>query len=153
MLFLDVSWVNVIVGWTLLAWSKKRLRFSSDSVHFMSTSSMKRNQESGLWGADFIKDLNELNLDFSNFSDVNLAYENFNHQFTQVYDKHVPLKKRAMVKSPVPYMNSKLRKAVYKKRQLHNVFKTQRSSKSWEQYWKQRNIVTRIKRKSIRNFF
>jgi hypothetical protein len=26
----------------LLAWSKKRLRFSSDSVHFMSTSSMKR---------------------------------------------------------------------------------------------------------------
>jgi hypothetical protein len=39
-------------GWTLLAWSQKRLRFSSDSVHFMSTSSMKRNQESGLWGAD-----------------------------------------------------------------------------------------------------
>jgi hypothetical protein len=28
-----------------------------------------------------------------------------------------------MVKSPVPYMNSKLRKAVYKKRQLHNVLK------------------------------
>jgi hypothetical protein len=26
---------------------------------------------------NFIKDLNELNLDFSNFSDVNLAYENF----------------------------------------------------------------------------
>jgi hypothetical protein len=63
---------------------------------------------------NFIKDLNELNLDFSNFSDVNLAYENFNHQFTQVYDKHVPLKKRGMVKSPVPYMNSKLRKAVIK---------------------------------------
>ena len=58
-----------------------------------------------------------------------------------------------MVKSPVPYMNSKLRKAVYKKRQLHNVFKTQRSSKSWEQYRKQRNIVTKIKRKSIRNYF
>jgi hypothetical protein len=85
---------------------------------------------------NFIKDLNELNLDFSNFSDVNLAYDNFNHQFTEVYDKHVPLKKRSMVKSPVPYMNSKLRKAVYKKRQLHNVFKTQRSSKSWEQYRK-----------------
>jgi hypothetical protein len=35
---------------------------------------------------NFIKDLNELNLDFSNFSDVNLAYDNFNHQFTEVYD-------------------------------------------------------------------
>jgi endonuclease I len=102
----------------------------------------------------FIKDLNELNLDFSNFSDVNLAYNNFNHQFTEVYDKHVPLKKRSMVKYPVPYMNSKLRlKAVYKKRQLHNVFKTQRSFKSWEQYRKQRNIVTKIKIKSFRNYF
>lgn len=72
--------------------------------------------------AHFIKDLNEQNLDFSKLSDVNLAYDNFNHQFTEVYDKHVPLKKRSMVKSPVPYMDSKLRKAVYKKRQLHNVF-------------------------------
>jgi hypothetical protein len=34
-----------------------------------------------------------------------------------------------------------------------NVSKTQRSSKSWEQYRKQRNIVTKIKRKSIRNYF
>jgi hypothetical protein len=49
---LTLAWVNFIEGWTLLTWSKKRLRFSSDSVHFMSTSSMKRNQESGLWGAD-----------------------------------------------------------------------------------------------------
>jgi hypothetical protein len=58
-----------------------------------------------------------------------------------------------MLKSPVPYMNSKHRKAVYKKRQLHNVFKTQRSSKSWEQYRKQRNIVTKIKIRSIRSYF
>ena len=42
MLFLDVWWVKCIVGWTLLTWSKKRLRFSSDSVHFMSTSSMNK---------------------------------------------------------------------------------------------------------------
>ena len=50
--FLNVKSVKILVGWTLLAWSKKRLRFSSDSVHFMSTSSMKRNQESGLSDAD-----------------------------------------------------------------------------------------------------
>ena len=68
MLFLDVSWVNFIVGWTLLSWSKKRLRFSSDSVHFMSTSSMKRNQESGLWGADCM-------ISFSSFPMKMLAYE------------------------------------------------------------------------------
>ena len=46
--------------------------------------------------------LNELNCDFSNFSNVNLAYDNFNHQFTEVYDKHVPLKKRSILKSPGP---------------------------------------------------
>jgi hypothetical protein len=34
-----------------------------------------------------------------------------------------------------------------------NLCKPQRSSKSWEQYRKQRNTVTKIKRKSIRNYF
>ena len=36
-------------GVNIVGKSKKRWRFSSDSVHFMSTSSMKRKQESGLW--------------------------------------------------------------------------------------------------------
>jgi len=54
--------VNFIEG------SKKLLRFSSDSAHFMSTSSMTRNQESGLWGADCM-------ISFSSFPMKMLAYE------------------------------------------------------------------------------
>jgi hypothetical protein len=54
MLVLDVLWVNFIVRWTLLAWSKKQWRFSFESVHFMSMSCMKRDQESGFWGEDCI---------------------------------------------------------------------------------------------------
>ena len=48
--------------------SKKRWRFSFDSVHFMSMSSMKRDQESGFWGEDCI-------ICFSRFPMKILAHE------------------------------------------------------------------------------
>ena len=68
MLVLDVLWVNFIVRWTLLAWSKKQWRFSFESVHFMSMSCMKRDQENGFCGEDCI-------ICFSSFPMKILAYE------------------------------------------------------------------------------
>jgi hypothetical protein len=49
-------------------------------------------------------------------------------------------------------MNSKLKKAVYIKRMLHNKYKTYRDTKSWELYRQQRNLVTQIKRESVKNY-
>ena len=102
---------------------------------------------------NFLQDLETCDFDISCDADVNTAYENFNSKLIEVYNKHVPLKQRKPVKTPAPFMNSKLRKAVYKKRMLHNIFKRQRDSKSWEQYREQRNLVTKIKRESIKNYF
>lgn len=102
---------------------------------------------------NFISDLGQLDFCFSEFQDVNEAYENFNSKFMQTYNKHVPLKKRNVVRKPVPFMNRKLRQAVYKKRMLHNVYKAHRDSKSWEQYRMQRNLVNKIKRESVKKYF
>jgi hypothetical protein len=44
----------------------------------------------------------------------------------------------------------KLKKAVYIKRMLHNKYKTYRDTKSWELYRQQRNLVTQIKRESVK---
>ena len=63
-----------------------------------------------------------------------------------IYNKHVPVKQRKLVKNHVPFMNSKLKKAVYSKRMLHNNYKKYRDTKSWELYRQQRNLVTKIKR-------
>lgn len=49
-------------------------------------------------------------------------------------------------------MNKELRKAVYKKRMLHNKFLKCKSEKNWEEYRKQRNYVAKIKR-FIKKYF
>ena len=52
-----------------------------------------------------------------------------------------------------PYMNSELRKAVYRKQMFRSKFEKNRSDKNWEKFRKQRNLVTKLKRKSIKSYF
>jgi hypothetical protein len=42
-----------------------------------------------------------------------------------------------------PFINKELRKAVYKKRQLHNKYNKCKTKSNWENYRQQRNLVTR----------
>ena len=50
-------------------------------------------------------------------------------------------------------MNSELRKAVYRKQMFRSKFEKNRSDKNWEKFRKQRNLVTKLKRKSIKSYF
>ena len=63
------------------------------------------------------------------------------------------MKKRKDTPKPAPFMNRELRKAVYKKRTLHNKFLKSKTDQNWEEYRKQRNYVTKIKKTSIKNYF
>jgi hypothetical protein len=63
------------------------------------------------------------------------------------------LGKTTIQENYVPYMNSTLRKAIYKKRMYRGKFEKQKSDKNWEKYRTQRNLVNRLKRNSIRNYF
>jgi hypothetical protein len=40
-----------------------------------------------------------------------------------------------------PFINKELRKAVYKKRQLHNKYNKCKTKSNWENYRQQRNLV------------
>ena len=68
-----------------------------------------------------------------------------------IVDKHAPVKQRKPCQNPAPFRNKELRKAVYKKRQLHN--KYNKCKTNWENYRQQRNLVTKIKKKSIKTYF
>ena len=83
--------------------------------------------------------------------DVNRAY--FETSFIEIIDKHIPIKKRKPVAYPVPYMNQNLRNAIYKKKMYHNKFLKQKTDKNWETYRKQRNLVTKLKKTSIKTYF
>ena len=50
-------------------------------------------------------------------------------------------------------MNSRLRKAAFKKAQLFNTFTKWRTPANWERYRKQRNLTSKLKRQSVRSYF
>lgn len=50
-------------------------------------------------------------------------------------------------------MNQTLRREIYKKRMAYNKFQNFKNKTNWECYRKQRNLVNKIKKKSIRNYF
>ena len=85
--------------------------------------------------------------------DVNKVYYNFQAAFVDVIDKHIPMEKRRSIITPAHYMNKELRGAIYKQKMYHNKFLQNKSDANWEVYRKQRNLVTKIKRNSIKTYF
>ena len=84
---------------------------------------------------------------------VNYAYENFNNKLIHIVDKHAPLKERKILPKQIPYMNKTLKSAVYKKKMLYNKFQKFNTTKNWEAYRLQRNLVTKLKKQSVNNYF
>ena len=81
--------------------------------------------------------------------DVDEAYNKFEEAMVNTIDEHAPMKKRKSISQPAPFMRS----AVYKKRMTHNTFLKEKSNKNWVAYRKQRNLVTKLKKQSIRTYF
>ena len=103
---------------------------------------------------NFISDLNKVDFDsIVSDNNVDLAYSHFETVFINIANKHAPLKSRKTLPKPAPFMNSVLRKAVYKKKMLHNKYLKHRSNKNWEKYRLQRNLVNKIKKNSIKQYF
>jgi hypothetical protein len=50
-------------------------------------------------------------------------------------------------------MNKNLKRAIYKKRMSFNKYNRCKNKQNWEIYRKQRNLVYKIKKQSIRNYF
>ena len=104
----------------------------------------------------FIQDLDNAKFDdqiINDNKDIHKTYETFESSFLDVVNKHIPLKKRKSTQHPAPYMNQELRHAIFKKKMLFNKYNKIRSRDNWDKYRTQRNLVNKIKRKSIREYF
>jgi hypothetical protein len=103
---------------------------------------------------DFLDDLKETPLNACFEHDcVDTQYEQFNELFSETLNKHAPLKSKTITKVSPPFMNGDLRKSIYKKCMLRNKYYKQRTAYNWEKYKAQRNLVTSIRRRSIREYF
>ena len=69
-----------------------------------------------------------------------------------IIDSHAPLKCKNIKYNSVPFMNSQLRKAMYKRNMARNKFR-KNGRKYWEEHRRQRNKTVAIRKKSIANYF
>ena len=76
-----------------------------------------------------------------------------NQEFLSVLDKHEPIKTRKLKNKPLPCMNSELRSAMHKKHMLYSHLTKNKNVKTWDKYRRQRNLATKLKKKSMKNYF
>ena len=87
------------------------------------------------------------------FDDIDDIYWAHERLLNDIIDKHAPVKERVLKSRRPAFMNGDLRRAVYKKRMLFNKYKNSRSAADWDNYRKQRNNVTKLKKQSMRVYF
>ena len=103
---------------------------------------------------NFLKDLEKINFDdIIGNENIDSAYCNFETQLVETIDGHAPLKKRRCRPQQAPFMNKELRKAIYRKRMQFNKYRKCKTDKNWDEYRVQRNLVTKLKQTSVRNYF
>jgi hypothetical protein len=68
----------------------------------------------------YINDFRSSDLSFINTEEnLDLVAEIFSSLLTKTLDKHAPIKQRKNYLQPAPYMNSTLRKSIYKKKMMY----------------------------------
>ena len=102
----------------------------------------------------YLHDLNSAPFHVSDvFNDVDDQYDFYNGLLKEIMDCRDPLKRRTVKARQLPHMNDKLRKAINVKGNLRRKYKKIKSSHSWNKFREQRNLVTKMKRDALRNYF
>ena len=87
------------------------------------------------------------------FDDINDVYWAHDSLFREVINEHVPLKLKKRRKNSASFMNCELRRAIYFKKVLRRKYLKNKTDKNWTKFTKQRNLVTKLKRQSIKLYF
>ena len=80
--------------------------------------------------------------DIYNSADVDEATELFTQKLTNILDKMVPMKIYQTRRKFVPWLSEETRKLMKERDDLHNLAKSSREGRDWENYKKTRNKVT-----------
>ena len=83
------------------------------------------------------------------FDDLDDSYWLWNELTMQVINEHAPIKSRTIKSHRVPYMNGELRRAINIKNMLRRKYDKVNNNKTWNRYRSQRNLVTKLRKKSI----
>ena len=81
------------------------------------------------------------------------SFLSFNDTLTETLDEHAPPKTRVLRGNHKPHVNKALRKAIMKRSQLKNRANRSGIKEDYENYKKQRNIVSKMNKQSKKRFF
>ena len=102
---------------------------------------------------EFIRDINNAPLHVGEiFDDIDDLSWFTSSLLIDVINEHAPVKSKILKRASVPYMNSKLRKAIYRRNMARNKFRKYGST-YWEDNHIQRNKVAAIRKASIAKYF
>ena len=104
--------------------------------------------------SSFIKDLKETDWNMVHFySDVNPAVEMWNILFTDVTNKHAPIKKTRIKGAKTPWVTSDLKNAM-RDRDFHHVKAIKTNSKyHWDMFKKMKNFVNKEVKKCKAEYY
>ena len=102
----------------------------------------------------FLTDIESAPLHVCNiFDDVDDCVWFQNKVVIDILDEHAPIKKKHIKTKQAPFMNGELRKAINVKAMLHRKYLKYIGNKQWEAFKKQRNLVTKMKKRSLKVYF
>ena len=104
-------------------------------------------------GDDFQADLTAIPWDSAFvYDDIDDVWSHWYKLYKDTIDKHAPiLKKRVRVKQR-PWINAHVKKEIRRRNKLYKIYRRNRNDEKWSNYRVQRNLVTKLKRISIKRF-
>ena len=131
-----------------LVYTVKKLRLPKPKARTIEFRSLKN-----LDNEAFISDLKSIPWDSSyTFDNVDDVWAHWEKLYKQVLDKHAPVQQIRLRDNQLPWINPSIQKQIRLRNRLSKKFRRAPTDTNWINYKNQRNIVTAIKRKAVKEF-
>ena len=115
------------------------------TIEFRSTKNLDKNA--------FVCDLNEIPWDSAYvFDNIDDTWQHLVNLYNQVLNKHAPMIQMKLRNKQLPWINTHILKQIRVRNRLYKKFRRVTSDINWNKYREQRNLVTKLKRRGIKEF-
>ena len=91
--------------------------------------------------------------DFTDQADGNSNYDSFVTKYTEVVNRHAPIKSKVIRGNQAPFMTKELAKSIMTRSSLKNRFNRTKTKENWEAFARQRNKCVKLRKISMKDYF
>ena len=86
------------------------------------------------------------------YDNINDVWNHWSEFYKDIIDKHAPIVKKRVHANQLPWINVQIKRAIRLRNKQYRKYRLSRNDETWESYRVQRNLVTKLKRISIKRF-